>query len=101
MVNLMIRLSKSGANSGLKPEHNLLEADETSLAPHFLDTNLHVVKGIGFLFPETCRINFVGAKVLPKPGGKVHICLMCSFPIAVYGRMVWASTSHFSGSRKS
>lgn len=88
MVNLTIRLSKSGANSGLKPEHNLLEADETSLAPDFVDANLPVAKGIGFLFPETCRINFVGAKVQPKPGGKVHICLMCNFPIAVYGRLV-------------
>lgn len=88
MVNLTIRLSKSGSNSGLKPEHSLLEADEAALLPHLLDTDLPVVKGLGFLCPETCSINFVGVKAHRKPGDKVHICLMCNFPIAIYGRMV-------------
>ena len=89
MVNLTIRLSKSGSNSGLKPEHSLLEADEATLPPHLVDhADLPVVRGVGFLYPETCRINFVGVKAQRKLGDKVHICLMCNFPIAVYGRMV-------------
>ncbi|KAG0556092.1 hypothetical protein KC19_11G025400 [Ceratodon purpureus] len=87
MVNLTIRLSKVGSNSGLKPEPSLLEADEASLPPRLVDGDLPVAKGTGFLFPGTCRINFVGVKAQRKPGDKVHICLMCDFPIAVYGRM--------------
>jgi len=88
MVNLTTLLNKSRANSRLKPQHNLLEANETTLAPHFVEGNLSIVKGIGFLFPETCKTNFVGAKVQPKNGSKVHICLMCNFPIVIYGRLV-------------
>ena len=87
-MNLTIRLSKGGSNSGLKADHSLLKADEASLPPQLVDADLPIVKGIGFLYPETCRINFIGAKAQRKPGDKVHICLMCNFPIAVYGRMV-------------
>ncbi|XP_073391979.1 uncharacterized protein [Physcomitrium patens] len=87
MVNLTIRLSKAGGNSGLKAEQNLLEANEASLPSKLIGADLPHANGLGFSWSDICTVNIVGFKAQRKSGEKVHICLRCNFPIAVYGRM--------------
>lgn len=92
MVNLTIRLGKAGVGPGGKQEQGGGASSGgvkgPSVAPHLVDTDLPLLKGVGTVFSEPCAVNFVGVKARRRPGDKVHICVRCNFPIAVYGRLV-------------
>ena len=93
MVNLTIRLGKAGVSPGGKQEQaggsNPGTAKGPSISPHLVDTDLPLLKGVGTVFSEPCAVNFVGVKARRRPGDKVHICVRCNYPIAVYGRLVF------------
>lgn len=98
MVNLTIRLGKAGASpGGGKQEQaggiNSVTTKGPSIPAHLVDTDLPLLKGVGTVFSEPCAVNFVGMKARRRPGDKVHICVRCNFPIAVYGRLVMSSSS--------
>lgn len=96
MVNLTICLVKAGAGAGGSPGENQELAGGTipsaskdpSMSPHLIDTDLPLLRGVGVVPSEPCAVNFVGVKAHRRPGDKVHICVRCNFPIAVYGRLV-------------
>lgn len=90
MVNLTIRLSKAGASPGAKhePVSTPATSEGPSIPPHLVDVDLPLAKGLGILNTDACGVNFVGVKARRRPGDKVHICVRCNFPIAVYGRLV-------------
>lgn len=58
------------------------------MSPHLIDTDLPLLRGVGVVPSEPCAVNFVGVKAHRRPGDKVHICVRCNFPIAVYGRLI-------------
>ncbi|CAM6007348.1 unnamed protein product [Sphagnum balticum] len=106
MVNLKIRLSnKSGSSPGIVKNETAngssvpiisssgadLEGVPSSsvLPPHLVGEDLALAKGLGTVSTDSSSfvINLVGVKARRRPGDKVHICVRCNFPIAVYGRL--------------
>jgi hypothetical protein len=65
--------------------------------------DLALAKGLGTVSTDSssCVINLVGVKARRRPGDKVHICVRCNFPIAVYGRLVWFFNPNYNPNPKS
>jgi E3 ubiquitin-protein ligase Hakai len=120
MVNLKIRLSnKSGSSPGIVKNETAngssvpiisssgadLEGVPSSsvLPPHLVGEDLALAKGLGTVSTDSssCVINLVGVKARRRPGDKVHICVRCNFPIAVYGRLVWFFNPNYNPNPKS
>jgi E3 ubiquitin-protein ligase Hakai len=106
MVNLKIRLSnKSGSSPGIVKNEtangssvpiisssgaDLEGVPSSSVLPsHLVGEDLALAKGLGTVSTDSSSyvINLVGVKARRRPGDKVHICVRCNFPIAVYGRL--------------
>jgi len=102
MVNLTIRLGKAGASGKQEQASGGINSVTTtkgpSIPPHLVPvvTDLPLLKGVGIVFSEPCAVNFVGVKARRRPGDKVHICVRCNFPIAVYGRLVRSLLSEWN-----
>lgn len=92
MVNLTIHLSKAGFSCGLKEMHHIsatsLPDEGAAISPCLADCSSPLLKGVGTVFSDACVGNSVGMKASRRPGDKVHLCVKCNFPIAVYGRLV-------------
>jgi E3 ubiquitin-protein ligase Hakai len=120
MVNLKIRLSnKSGSSPGIVKNETAngssvpiisssgadLEGVPSSsvLPPHLVGEDLALARGLGTVSTDSssCVINLVGVKARRRPGDKVHICVRCNFPIAVYGRLVWFFNPNYNPNPKS
>lgn len=101
MVSLTIRLSKgpgiAGAggadgSSGLGLAESLLPGgllDPTvtvSCPDHLVLADLPVAKALGTVSDVTL-VKVLGRKARRRLGDKVHFCVRCDFPIAIYGRL--------------
>lgn len=74
----------SGSGQGAKP----LSGERVTVAcpDHLVLADLPVAKSIGSV-PATSRVKTVGCRVHRRAGEKVHFCVCCDFPIAIYGRL--------------
>ncbi|WCJ28410.1 hypothetical protein M5689_010109 [Euphorbia peplus] len=84
---MLIRLSKPSSESGggiVKP----LPADTVTVAcpDHLVLADLPVAKGIGAATAAT-NVKTVGRRSRRQLGERVHFCVRCDFPIAIYGRL--------------
>ncbi|XP_065853131.1 E3 ubiquitin-protein ligase HAKAI homolog [Euphorbia lathyris] len=84
---MLIRLSKPSSESGggiVKP----LPADTVTVAcpDHLVLADLPVAKGIGASTAAT-TVKTVGRRSRRQLGERVHFCVRCDFPIAIYGRL--------------
>ncbi|KAJ7525460.1 hypothetical protein O6H91_17G052300 [Diphasiastrum complanatum] len=94
MVNLKIRLSKGVGAEATAPKGvegaDLVLPSVASGPPACLDhlvlDDLPFGKGVG-LPTANATVNILGRKSQRKLGHKVHFCVRCNFPIAIYGRL--------------
>ncbi|KDP24499.1 hypothetical protein JCGZ_25063 [Jatropha curcas] len=84
---MLIRLNKPSSESGggvVKP----LPVDSVTVAcpDHLVLADLPVAKGIGAATVATV-VKTVGRRSRRQLGERVHFCVRCDFPIAIYGRL--------------
>lgn len=65
------------------------EATTVACPDHLNIADLAVAKRLGSVTAAPV-VKTVGRKARPEKGERVHICLGCDFPIAIYGRLVRA-----------
>lgn len=110
MVNLTIRLNSKGGltsaagtpiASGNTPGITGGATDSTTprlvCGPHLTASDLPLASGVGLVpsvHSESTAIVGLGVKVRRQPGNKVHFCVRCNFPIAIYGRLVSIQASN-------
>uniref|UniRef100_A0A2P2K0U8 Uncharacterized protein n=1 Tax=Rhizophora mucronata TaxID=61149 RepID=A0A2P2K0U8_RHIMU len=84
---LQIRLSKPSSESGGGVKPSPAETVTVACSDHLVLADLPVAKGIG---AATAAINVktVGRRSRRQLGERVHFCVRCDFPIAIYGRLV-------------
>ncbi|KAL2613059.1 hypothetical protein R1flu_024751 [Riccia fluitans] len=95
MVNLTIRLSAKGSGGETStPSKQPLEGPDTPkliCGGHLIQSELPAASGVG-LVPDLAAATilssgYLGYKVRRTAGDKVHFCVRCHFPIAIYGRL--------------
>lgn len=84
---LKIILAKKGSSSeGAREKMPKLGENVTAACPnHLIISDLSVAKGIGRV-PASARVKEVKYTINSKP--RVHVCVKCNYPIAIYGRLV-------------
>lgn len=75
----------SGAGQGAKPSS--VKGVTAACPDHLVLADLPVAKSIGSV-PTTSRVTILGSRVQRRLGERVHFCISCNFPIAIYGRLV-------------
>ncbi|CAL5192243.1 unnamed protein product [Lathyrus oleraceus] len=84
---LQIRLSKTSASDGSAGvKQSPVETVTVACPDHLVLADLPVAKGIGT--PSTVSlVRNVGRRSRRQLGERVHFCVRCDFPIAIYGRL--------------
>ncbi|CAA7061803.1 unnamed protein product [Microthlaspi erraticum] len=85
---LQIRLrrdSPTETGGGARPSPT--ETVTVACPDHLVLADLPVAKGIGSVTPTTV-IKPVGRRSRRQLGERVHFCVRCDFPIAIYGRLI-------------
>lgn len=85
---LQIRLRRDSppeTGNGARPSPT--ETVTVACPDHLVLADLPVAKGIGSVTPTTV-IKPVGRRSRRQLGERVHFCVRCDFPIAIYGRLV-------------
>lgn len=74
--------------AGVKP----LPAETVTVAcpDHLVLADLPVAKGIGASTIASI-VKTVGRRSRRQLGERVHFCVRCDYPIAIYGRLVWTN----------
>ncbi|KAJ4834753.1 hypothetical protein Tsubulata_012588 [Turnera subulata] len=85
---LQIRLRKPSSDSGGGAVVKPLPLDTVTVAcpDHLVLADLPVAKGIGAATAAT-TVKTVGRRSRRQLGERVHFCVRCDFPIAIYGRL--------------
>ncbi|KAJ8899695.1 hypothetical protein K2173_019393 [Erythroxylum novogranatense] len=83
---LQIRLIKPSTESGGVAKPSPAETVTVACPDHLVLADLPVAKGVG---PATSAITIktVGRRSRRQLGERVHFCVRCDFPIAIYGRL--------------
>lgn len=85
---LQIRLSKAPSSDGGGAAKPLPAETVTVACPdHLVLADLPVAKGIGAATAASL-VKTVGRRSRRQLGERVHFCVRCDFPIAIYGRLV-------------
>ena len=85
---LQIRLSKAPAAEGVGGAKPLPVDCVTVACPdHLVLAELPVAKGIGAA-TSASLVKTVGRRSRRPLGERVHFCVRCDFPVAIYGRLV-------------
>lgn len=87
---LQIRLIRDsaaevGGGGGAKP--SAVETVTVACPDHLVLADLPVAKGLG-ITPSSSVVKSVGRRSRRVPCERVHFCVQCDFPIAIYGRLV-------------
>lgn len=85
---LQIRLSRDpslGSGSGSKPLP--VETVTVACPDHLVLADLPVAKSLGSMTAASL-VKTVGRRSRRQLGERVHFCVRCDFPIAIYGRLV-------------
>ncbi|RWR90360.1 E3 ubiquitin-protein ligase Hakai [Cinnamomum micranthum f. kanehirae] len=86
---LQIRLIRDsaaevGGGGGAKP--SAVETVTVACPDHLVLADLPVAKGLG-ITPSSSVVKSVGRRSRRVPCERVHFCVQCDFPIAIYGRL--------------
>jgi len=85
---LQIRLSKNPSSDGSAGvKQSPVETVTVACPDHLVLADLPVAKGIGTATASSVVRN-VGRRSRRQLGERVHFCVRCDFPIAIYGRLV-------------
>lgn len=85
---LQIRLRRdSPTDTSNGPRASPTDSVTVACPDHLVLADLPVAKGIGSVTPTTV-IKPVGRRSRRQLGERVHFCVRCDFPIAIYGRLV-------------
>ncbi|KAL3680048.1 hypothetical protein R1sor_023004 [Riccia sorocarpa] len=95
MVNLTIRLNAKGSGGETStPGKPAVEAPDTPkliCGGHLIQSELPTASGVGLVSDLAAATvppsGYLGYKVRRTAGDKVHFCVRCHFPIAIYGRL--------------
>jgi len=85
---LQIRLNKGSSvdgNAGAKSSP--AEMVTVACPDHLILADLPVAKGLGSATAASA-VKIVGRRSRRQLGERVHFCVRCDFPIAIYGRLV-------------
>ncbi|KAK7373871.1 hypothetical protein VNO80_07291 [Phaseolus coccineus] len=84
---LQIRLSRAPASEGSAGVKQSLVENVTVACPdHLVLADLPVAKGIGAA-TATSLVKTLGRRSRRQLGERVHFCVRCDFPVAIYGRL--------------
>ncbi|EPS65609.1 hypothetical protein M569_09168 [Genlisea aurea] len=83
---LQIRLSKPASDAGGNTKLGSTESVNVACPDHLVLADLPVAKSLGTPFANAVVKN-VGRRSRRQLGDRVHFCVQCDFPIAVYGRL--------------
>lgn len=84
---LQIRLNKgSSSDSGIGAKSLPMETVTVTCPDHLVLADLPVAKGLGSA-TALSRVKIVGRRSRRQLGERVHFCVRCDFPIAIYGRL--------------
>lgn len=84
---LQIRLSKNPSSDGSAGvKHSPVETVTVACPDHLVLADLPVAKGIGTATGSSVVRN-VGRRSRRQLGERVHFCVRCDYPIAIYGRL--------------
>lgn len=84
---LQIRLSKPANETGASAKPAPVDTVTVACPDHLVLADLPVAKGLG-LASATALIKTIGRRSRRHLGERVHFCVRCDFPIAIYGRLV-------------
>ncbi|XP_074586809.1 E3 ubiquitin-protein ligase HAKAI homolog [Curcuma longa] len=88
---LQIRLSKGpSADCGGGPAAKALPTFDTvtvACPDHLVIADLPVAKSVGAVTSSAAVVRTVGRRSRRSLGDRVHFCVRCDFPIAIYGRL--------------
>ncbi|XP_057784067.1 E3 ubiquitin-protein ligase HAKAI homolog isoform X2 [Salvia miltiorrhiza] len=83
---LQIRLSKPASETGATAKPVPVETVTVACPDHLVLADLPVAKGLGTA-SATAVIKSVGRRSRRQLGERVHFCVRCDFPVAIYGRL--------------
>ncbi|KAL6534346.1 hypothetical protein OROHE_013271 [Orobanche hederae] len=84
---LQIRLSKPANETGASAKPVPVDTVTVACPDHLVLADLPVAKSLGSP-SSTAVIKTVGRRSRRQLGERVHFCVRCDFPIAVYGRLI-------------
>ncbi|KAH6802906.1 hypothetical protein C2S51_034352 [Perilla frutescens var. frutescens] len=83
---LQIRLSKPASETGSTAKPVLVDTVTVACPDHLVLADLPVAKSLGTAC-ATAVIKSVGRRSRRQLGERVHFCVRCDFPVAIYGRL--------------
>ncbi|KAL3839443.1 hypothetical protein ACJIZ3_024034 [Penstemon smallii] len=83
---LQIRLSKPASEAGGSTKSVPVDTVTVACPDHLVLADLPVAKSLGSA-SATATIKNVGRRSRRQLGDRVHFCVQCDFPIAIYGRL--------------
>ncbi|XP_042030828.1 E3 ubiquitin-protein ligase HAKAI homolog isoform X1 [Salvia splendens] len=83
---LQIRLSKPASEAGAAANPAPVDTVTVACPDHLVLADLTVAKGMGAA-SATAVIKSVGRRSRRQLGERVHFCVRCDFPVAIYGRL--------------
>lgn len=89
---LQIRLSKPASETGTIAKPVPVDTVTVACPDHLVLADLPVAKGLGSA-SAAAVIKTVGRRSRRQLGERVHFCVRCDFPIAIYGRLVSVTDS--------
>ena len=93
---LQIRLNKGSSVDGNAGANSSPAETVTVACPdHLVLADLPVAKGLGSTTAAS-TVKIVGRRSRRQLGERVHFCVRCDFPIAIYGRLVHCDCACFS-----
>ena len=84
---LQIRLSKPASEASATANPAPVDTVTVACPDHLVLADLPVAKGMGAA-SATAVIKSVGRRSRRQLGERVHFCVRCDFPVAIYGRLV-------------
>lgn len=84
---LQIKLRKPSSESGGAAKPLPVDSITVACPDHLVLADLPVAKSLG-LASSASISKAVGRKSRRQLGERVHFCVRCDFPIAIYGRLV-------------
>ncbi|XP_051132258.1 E3 ubiquitin-protein ligase HAKAI homolog [Andrographis paniculata] len=83
---MQIRLSKPSSEVGASIKHAPADSVTVACPDHLVLADLPVAKSLGSA-SANATVKIVGRRSRRQLGERVHFCVRCDFPIAIYGRL--------------
>ncbi|KAK1257079.1 hypothetical protein QJS04_geneDACA019251 [Acorus gramineus] len=77
----------AGFGGGAKSTSTVVDGVTVACPDHLILADLPVAKGLGSLSSSVSSIKSIGRRSRRQLGERIHFCVRCDFPIAIYGRL--------------